>query len=780
MFSRLLTMLFFAQQTLFFYPQEAKAADCQTGYEWNATTNTCVMSQSTRNLVADSEECKNLTGQAKQTCLLQNASSSTNKGTKDNTYAELAREEKKVKWDKGFEYAYKVSSLLVPLVIWKNKAPCDPKSWLVFYAGATAVAAGELANYWLYYKPKLKQMHDQYKDLTTWGTDNISAQKTAFKYLRDEQEILEQTSKYKAYTYTAAATLYLTSALWTAWEMIQEKTYVGAAQKEVRKLSCASKDSKIGKYLGSKLFQLFITATGVFPWDTKNAFNNQNNNTQSIDALFNLTQNKIKNLNISPEGILLESEKEAYAFNERNSSYTIHQYEQIKAEADTFTKIKKSIGELAGLFLINNASAMGPYDENTENPNSVIPTATATAPPAPTTTTAPLASAATTAAAGADVQKTVNETDRTVEMTKGQSWFRLSMATTMASLSTIIAARAYKISSTHKKRKEVLESVLASFPTDIADSDVGICTTADREDPSKKTCYCYIQENGVDKPNPARLKSDICASLFNIKTNNKTSDYELGKSNSPKVCIDKNGKVDSACKCKQQIDANKQNNCMKVPMNGNLSGILGMNMAGLNFGGTNSYLSGGLEGQNVNENTLGAVDQALNLVRKKGDEIFKQNKINASVGRNENAILDSLKKNALSFYSNSPSGPGISSSSGTAINNLPAKAIESIEKKAQEAGVNVSEIKNVLEKAPTNSESTSTNYDLGSTNDTATEELTMQGDVMAKNFNYGGNDISKQQDENLFKVISNRYLQSGFRRLFEEVPKEEQKAGETK
>jgi hypothetical protein len=36
-----------------------------------------------------------------------------------------------------------------------------------------------------------------------------------------------------------------------------------------------------------------------------------------------------------------------------------------------------------------------------------------------------------------------------------------------------------------------------------------------------------------------------------------------------------------------------------------------------------------------------------------------------------------------------------------------------------------------------------------------------------KNYNYKDNDISTQSDTSIFEIISNRYIQSGLKRLFE-------------
>jgi hypothetical protein len=111
---------------------------------------------------------------------------------------------------------------------------------------------------------------------------------------------------------------------------------------------------------------------------------------------------------------------------------------------------------------------------------------------------------------------------------------------------------------------------------------------------------------------------------------------------------------------------------------------------------------------------------------------------------------------------------------GSSFSSLDPKLAAKLEKTAKENGVSDIKFSTPASAAVAKKDNGFDLSDLsGSGGSGDVVDLAGTEEVMQKNFNYGSNDISNNSSENLFKMISNRYLVSGLKRLFEEMKNEE-------
>jgi hypothetical protein len=298
-------------------------------------------------------------------------------------------------------------------------------------------------------------------------------------------------------------------------------------------------------------------------------------------------------------------------------------------------------------------------------------------------------------------------------------------------------------------RAEMLRGIKADFDTQ---GGIDLCTSNDREDPSKPRCYCYTSDN---KPNPARGNSKICNTQFaSLKYNVKA--LAAG----PKVCIDQNFGVDASCSCRNRKGADGKNTCMKTSANFNMQGINPgtFKMISAAAGPANDIMSGNYAVASMDE---ASINQNAARLKKVASEVLAKNQPSSKVAKGlEQALLKSSQGLTMG-------GPGFGEKNLSPISPKQAVAelTKELEKKNDAPTVTTS---GTSSNSAQNNTPTEEIPEFGMTEDQVAAQETQIAEVMNKDLDMGQSDINLGSTTNIFEVLSNRYQRSGMRRLFDE------------
>lgn len=310
-----------------------------------------------------------------------------------------------------------------------------------------------------------------------------------------------------------------------------------------------------------------------------------------------------------------------------------------------------------------------------------------------------------------------------------------------------------------------IEAILKTF----ADSMVNQCPNG-REKLEEPECYCNLAD-GTHNPN--RTNSQICQQLWaanNYKTLATADDYSQkdGKNN-PTGCVSIDGKFDQACQCKKLIDPSGNNACAKTA--NTFSGVSNpLGMGYLKNSGF-SHLGSALDS---------AGNGTLNLASLNGkglaNALAKQNALNSQLFKNVKNDPDKkdfpiglsnadLLKAQNSIFSKDDMAK-FASSGGSALtasdSNPPSEGLSNaINDAKKSSGLEMSGGQGLGKKVA----KASFNMDFGGPS--ASGGAVTQN-FMDKNYNYKQDDIVKKPDSSIFDVISNRYIESGLKRLFDD------------
>ncbi len=314
-----------------------------------------------------------------------------------------------------------------------------------------------------------------------------------------------------------------------------------------------------------------------------------------------------------------------------------------------------------------------------------------------------------------------------------------------------------------------IDRVLLEFK----DSFVAFCPNG-REDLSQPDCYCYLSSG---EKNQNRTKSQICQDLWtknSYKLSAVAGDYGgLSKFADPVGCLTVSGQFDENCKCKKFLDKSGNNACQKgvsitLPQGfgttfatntaikdivqlsanaGNGNPLLG------NFN-TGALASKAIATQKLKEALLSKVAADLPADALKYSNINSKNVdsfANAILGEKAIAAATAGSKSALDITASSPEG----------------KMTGALKAAATKAGLDFSGSgKGLANKKADNKEALAFNFNPGQEAQAQAGQL-QDFPEQPKTYKIKG-DISKQSGASLFEIISNRYIQSGLKRLFEE------------
>ncbi len=345
------------------------------------------------------------------------------------------------------------------------------------------------------------------------------------------------------------------------------------------------------------------------------------------------------------------------------------------------------------------------------------------------------------------------------------AYVRAVLGGLMTTYSLDVADDAKEYESQAKSRARTLRDLRNGFEVS-GGAGFSFCTTEDRSNPQKAQCYCYL-ENGQRRP--GRENSTVCAAVFGSDLDLEATNYNKNNEfafTPIKGCFTKDGKIDEDCdECKEQKDKDGDDNCFSVSGNINL-GAVGANPIATDLLRTGAGFTNG----NISTADFSGADArrfAASLDSLK-DQIVKNNpkakKDLKKIKDNQNK----LRRSFLNLTKNSSRGnprkilSGLSSlGTGTGSS---SKAIDKINKDA----------KDILPKEAFNSGGTiagnngtdENDYDFG-LND-AKGGIIIEDEVADMEKEYKIDDINSNSYQDIFKIITNRYLRSGYKRLFDD------------
>lgn len=344
----------------------------------------------------------------------------------------------------------------------------------------------------------------------------------------------------------------------------------------------------------------------------------------------------------------------------------------------------------------------------------------------------------------------------------------------MSAIGTVYSGVLYNAASEQesesKSNVEKIDKVIKTFK----DSYANFCPNG-RENLTEPKCYCY---NADGKQNPNRSNSQTCAALWakdNFKIAVDAGDYTGAGGVVPATgCVNMNAQFDEKCVCKKFIDQKGANACMKTT---NLTIPSGL---GASFSGTsglqqvtalaNNAANGNpkldlFTGGQLASNAIAAKKMAQAIFTKLTPEL-PASAIALSKMNDKN--VNQFARSALGDGAMQEGLKGPSSAIGVAETRSTDEKVAALLKNAeQKAGLDLmGSGKGLAHKKADGKEGPNFNF-IGESTASANGAQTQSFPETQKAYNYKNNDISKKDDNSIFDIISNRYIQSGLKRLFD-------------
>lgn len=310
-----------------------------------------------------------------------------------------------------------------------------------------------------------------------------------------------------------------------------------------------------------------------------------------------------------------------------------------------------------------------------------------------------------------------------------------------------------------------IDKIIASFK----DSYAAFCPKG-REDLTDAKCYCY----GADgSKNTNRTNSQICIDLWaknSYLLSGDATNYNLaGLATDVAGCVNVVGVFDEACKCKKLVNAKGVNACKKETSVSMPNDAFSTALA--TAGGAADLLKYASKTYNgnpgfdlLNTASIGAKaiksKQITDALLTKLDKDIKIPQINASnVDRYAKAIIG---EKLLAEKMKGASNMATNVSSARSDNPLMENALKLAEVKA---GLEMSGGNGLNAKKEKKKGSFDMNFGSDSPGNAGGQVIQ---DFPEKTYKYKNSDIVTDNSASIFEIISNRYVQSGLKRLFDD------------
>lgn len=340
----------------------------------------------------------------------------------------------------------------------------------------------------------------------------------------------------------------------------------------------------------------------------------------------------------------------------------------------------------------------------------------------------------------------------------------------MAGISTIYSTMLYNAAEEQEKAAEnnikKVDKIIKSY----TDSWAAYCPNG-RNKLEEPSCYCYL-ETGLE--NKSRSNSQICQDLWNknkYTLDGAATDYRNATLvNDPVGCVAVDGQFDENCKCKKLVDAKGKNACMKAV---SISIPSGFATALAGSTGLKDVMRVAANASNGNPNLNSFNNGAMGLKAIANDRLTSGliSKLGGGLGKgspvyanenNVNSIAKSMfgEKAMLAAIANSKP---LSDYSTSALN---PKSNQILNEMKQKNSLEMVGSGNGLGNKKSNKKA-GFELNFGDSGSSGSTQQVVQ-DFPEKNYKFKNSDIQTDKDASIFEIISNRYIQSGLKRLFEE------------
>ncbi len=322
----------------------------------------------------------------------------------------------------------------------------------------------------------------------------------------------------------------------------------------------------------------------------------------------------------------------------------------------------------------------------------------------------------------------------------------------------LLAGQAKNIQQKSQERQKELTDMKNKF-AETGGIITGRCTTEMRADSGNPDCYCYL-EDGTKDARKGNLK--ICVDKWAQSSVSKAGNYNttsnISSNSNVKTCVTKSYESDLGCKCKSN------SSCLTVKGNGINFGN-GFTWASRVIDTSNAVYSNGLESAAAN---LSNFENQAATLKKKFDELSKDPKYKPVIAKAK-GLEAKLRKSSLNrarkLLASNPGALGGSSFGGNSLSVTGKKTKKETEEKL------VAALPPKFSAALKAKKLEDFDFDLGDT-DNNTEVL--GEDVADTDADYEYNAVlHKNPDASIFKILSNRYMQTGVKNLFEEKLEED-------
>lgn len=342
----------------------------------------------------------------------------------------------------------------------------------------------------------------------------------------------------------------------------------------------------------------------------------------------------------------------------------------------------------------------------------------------------------------------------------------------MSGIATVYSTTLYNAAAEQEKEAKAnivkIEKIIKSY----SDSWKDHCPNG-REKLEEPGCYCYLDSG---KENSQRSNSQTCVDLWaknKYLLSGAAATYANSAFNSDPVgCVAVDGQFDERCKCKKMLNNKGQNACQKaisveIPL-GISAAVLSqtglketMKFAANAFGGNanlNSFNGAALGAKAISANKFN--ESFLSKVSKNFKSPMPEMPTAENVNKYAKAVFGEKAIVAAMASSSAPS-------SFLASNNLDPKSNQILQDLKKNNALDFDGSgKGLNDKKSPKKNGLDFNFaDTGSTGGSAGQVL---DNFPEKAYKYKDSDIATDKSASIFEIISNRYIQSGLKRLFDD------------
>ena len=647
----------------------------------------------------------------------------------------------------------------------KMQAKCSSMSFYAMIAGAAALVIGDnLAN--MGHKKRLKKIKEDWGkivnpeeaagDKDKERTTSMEAQSQAFEMLARSEDSLATAANMKKTFFMVATLAYAASGVMSAMEISKNKALWAVAKAAPPAQKPTATATATQDTVATTCKSTPQGGEEAAPSDTD--FSDVPADGPAVDSgssasTFDFMKpGYLKEDSIFRHNLLKSEDLVSFVINKKEmdtrQSVSIDEYYELKKSFSDFNNVEPTVFEVfkaVSLTVLNNVSPLPAA--HAEEAKSEVNTNAAKAYKEDKAKGLNLMSLGIGAAAGVAAGKLIGP--KLVTPTG-----RMIYSGVMAGMTMIMATHAGSQAKASKKRAELLRKMKDDFAS--ASGAVFACASADRNDPSKPSCYCYTAEGGR---NSNRGSSTVCQNLWAGKDLTPGVYTASNNSDNTKVCITNQNQADATCACKSN------NTCLKVGsagitgLNPGTFSMLSQSLDPLNKIASGSVSAGSLDSAALGNQAARMMDLAKKAENTKGLEDVKKNKEKIA-----KQIQADLAKGAAGM--NSGSFLGGSGSSGSGFPTSARDAAAMLEKEVEAAEIN--KIGGGPDSVGPGGDMNGGGLEFGLTPDQLATQETQIAEVMKQDLDYGQNDINNSSNTNIFEVLSNRYQRSGMRRLFDE------------